>query len=65
MVVGMDADPTVVHAFQTTLDVAGTAIAILTTGDGAAVSATVISTTIASGVVAGRPQGNRVSTVTR
>ena len=54
MVVGMDADQTVVHAFQTTLDVAGTAIGILTTLDRDAVIATVISMMTASGVAAGR-----------
>jgi hypothetical protein len=54
MVVGMDADPTVVHASITLLDVAGTAIGILTISDGDAAIATVISTTTAVGDAIGK-----------
>ena len=51
MVVGTDADPTVVHASKTTLDVAGTAIGTMTVLGGDAAIATVISTTTAVGDV--------------
>ena len=49
MVAGTDADPTVVHAPITTLDVVETEIEILTLSDGDAATATAISTTIAVG----------------
>ena len=51
-VVGMDADPSAVRAPET-LDVAEIAIGTLIMSGGDAVNATVISTMIASGVVAG------------
>ena len=54
MVVGTDADLTVVHVTKTTLDVVATAIGILTTSDGDAVIAIVISMTTAPGVAAGK-----------
>ena len=54
MVVGTDADPIAVQASKTILDVAGTGIVTSTVSVGDAAIATVISTTIASGVVTGK-----------
>jgi hypothetical protein len=54
MVVGTDADRIAVQVSQTPLDVAETAIGILTRLDGDAVNATVISTTTAVGDATGK-----------
>ena len=54
MVVGTDADPTVVHASKTTLDVAGTAIGTMTVLGGDVAIATVILTRTVVGDAIGR-----------